>query len=894
MKKILIVEDEDIISRDIKNMIDQLGLYTSVVAHSGKQALELYRQEMPDLILMDINLTGEWDGINTAMEIRKISDIPLIYLTAYADTTTVKRAKLTQPSGYIIKPFNDTEVKTNIELALYKYHMNRKLLEREQLLSSTLTKIGLGIIKTDRLLNIQFINNVALDILCLKEDAVQGKPITSLVKIINEETDKELSFEDIIDTFSGTLSLKLHQKQIPIDLIVETIRDDDDAISYVFILRDLSEKRNIESKIWKAANILERTIQSIQTAVFITSTDFDIMDCNRAATTIFGFARDELAEKHIDILFNAAGKTTRSPIPLDKVIKNKLFYQGFETLMVRKNKQRFPAEFTVAPLIDEKFNISGWVFTVSDITQKKYYENNLKKAKIMAENANQAKTEFLTNMSHELRTPLNSIIGMTELTLGTDLTHEQKENLTIVKQASHSFLHVLNNILDFSKLEVGKVELEETNFNIHEVMKDICDLLYVQAKQKDLGFTVSIGKNVPQELWGDSYKLKQILTNLIGNAIKFTEHGRIETEICVETASADKLILHCSVKDTGIGIPHDKIDAIFESFRQIDGSMTRRYGGTGLGLAITRRLITLMGGSIWIETEQGKGSVFHFTVMFHTKQEHMPVIALENPEKKIKKSGSTGKSVLVVEDDKNTHKLLCDVLEKRGHAVFCVTNGQDALIMLDKIKFDVILMDLKMPVLDGFAATKIIRAAGHDSYLHTVPIIAITAHAGKDIKNQCYQAGMNGYIIKPIDFEKLITAVEKKYPNAVKNSGGQETVSPGKQNLINTKQILLHCKKNEINPGEFSTTLKSDLDTIYKNIKKAAGQADKYRLELLSSELKDLAAALGAELLYDDAIRIKMASRKKTMDKAMVVLEMLKPHIKQVENALAGINAKLK
>jgi PAS domain S-box-containing protein len=894
MKKILIVEDEDIISRDIKNMIDQLGLYTSVVAHSGKQALELYRQEMPDLILMDINLTGEWDGINTAMEIRKISDIPLIYLTAYADTTTVKRAKLTQPSGYIIKPFNDTEVKTNIELALYKYHMNRKLLEREQLLSSTLTKIGLGIIKTDRLLNIQFINNVALDILCLKEDAVQGKPITSLVKIINEETDKELSFEDIIDTFSGTLSLKLHQKQIPIDLIVETIRDDDDAISYVFILRDLSEKRNIESKIWKAANILERTIQSIQTAVFITSTDFDIMDCNRAATTIFGFARDELAEKHIDILFNAAGKTTRSPIPLDKVIKNKLFYQGFETLMVRKNKQRFPAEFTVAPLIDEKFNISGWVFTVSDITQKKYYENNLKKAKIMAENANQAKTEFLTNMSHELRTPLNSIIGMTELTLGTDLTHEQKENLTIVKQASHSFLHVLNNILDFSKLEVGKVELEETNFNIHEVMKDICDLLYVQAKQKDLGFTVSIGKNVPQELWGDSYKLKQILTNLIGNAIKFTEHGRIETEICVETASPDKLILHCSVKDTGIGIPHDKIDAIFESFRQIDGSMTRRYGGTGLGLAITRRLITLMGGSIWIETEQGKGSVFHFTVMFHTKQEHMPVIALENPEKKIKKSGSTGKSVLVVEDDKNTHKLLCDVLEKRGHAVFCVTNGQDALIMLDKIKFDVILMDLKMPVLDGFAATKIIRAAGHDSYLHTVPIIAITAHAGKDIKNQCYQAGMNGYIIKPIDFEKLITAVEKKYPNAVKNSGGQETVSPGKQNLINTKQILLHCKKNEINPGEFSTTLKSDLDTIYKNIKKAAGQADKYRLELLSSELKDLAAALGAELLYDDAIRIKMASRKKTMDKAMVVLEMLKPHIKQVENALAGINAKLK
>ncbi len=894
MKKILIVEDEDIISRDIKNMIDQIGLYTSVVAHSGKQALDLYRREIPDLVLMDINLTGELDGINTAMEIRKMSDVPLIYLTAYADARTVERAKLTQPSGYIIKPFNDTEVKTNIELALYKYHMNRKLLEREQLLSSTLTKIGLGIIKTDRLLNIQFINNVALHILSLKEDDVQGKPITSLVKIINEETDKELSFEDIIDTFSGTLSLKIQRKQIPIDLIVENIRDDDDAPSYVFILRDLSEKRSIESKIWKTANILERTIQSIQTAVLITSTDFRIMDCNRAANTIFDFTRDELAEKPIGMLFSVSVKNTGARIPLDKVIKNKLFYQGIETVMLRNNQQRFPAEFTVAPLIDEKFNITGWVFTVNDITQKKYFENNLRKAKIMAENANRAKTEFLTNMSHELRTPLNSIIGMTELTLGTELSREQKEYLTIVKQASHSFLHVLNNILDFSKLEVGKVELEETNFSIHDIMKDVSDLLTIQARQKNLGLKVSIDKNVPQELWGDSYKFKQILTNLIGNAIKFTEFGRIDAGICVEAASAEKITLHCSVKDTGIGIPHDKIETIFESFRQIDGSMTRKYGGTGLGLAITKRLVSLMGGSIWIETELEKGSVFHFTVNFQTKQEHMPVSADENHEKEINRFEATSKSVLVVEDDKNTHKIICDLLEKRGHAVFCVPNGQDALEMLHKIKFDLILMDLKMPVLDGFDATKIIRATGPNSYLYTVPIIAITAHAGKDIKNKCFQAGMNGYVTKPFDFDKLITAVEKKYRNSTKTGAGHTTGLKVKHELINTKQILLRCKRNEINPAEFSNNLKSDLDTIYMNIEKAATQADKYQLELLSSKLSDLAGTIGAELLHDDALRIKMASRKKTMDKAMVVLELLKPHITQIGDALDGLTAKQK
>lgn len=891
MKKILIVEDEDIISKDIKSMIDEIGLYTSLIARSGEEALSLYTQENPDLILMDVNLRCEMDGIKTAEAIKKIADVPIIYLTAYADKATVKRASRTQPSGYLLKPFNEIEVRTNIDLAIYKHYMNQKLRERERLLSSTLTKIGLGIIKTDDHLKIQFINDVALTLLCLNERNALEKNINEIMTIVDQENRKKNIDKNKINSYGDEIYVKVNGNRIPVNLFIESIEEDEKNQSFVFILRDLSEKIKIEKKIWTTANMLERIIQSIQSAVIITSKDFIIKDCNKAASKIFGYAKDELITRAIDFLYPDDSTDLYHKITLDKAIKNNLYYQAIETQLIRKNKEQFPAEFTIAPLIDNKIDISGWVLTVSDITKKKNYETILKQAKIAAEKANEAKTTFLTTMSHELRTPLNSIIGMTELTLGTELTAEQQEYLTIVKQASYSFLHVLNNILDFSKLEVDKVELEETLFKLNDIIKNIYDLLKFQIDQKKLQFSISIDPRVPKTLYGDSYRLKQILTNLVANAIKFTEFGKISVDIRLVKHNKKQITLHCMVKDTGIGIPKQKLDTIFESFRQIDGSMTRKYGGTGLGLAICKRLTLLMGGSIWVETEINKGSTFHFQVNFRLEKNNRLKRAHPVSQQQVRvinqpktADNPISRIVLVIEDDKNTQKLILDVLEKRGHCVFCVSNGKEALHLLGMVQFDIILMDLKMPLLDGIETTKIIRSEKKNVSLTNIPIIGITAYALQETEKHCIAAGMNGYIPKPIDFDTLISFVEKKYDGLIA-SINPKTPRQIKNKIFDEGLFLASCTNNK-SPHIFYKEICIKLEKLISSIKKATQHQKRSELERYASVLRALAIKIGAEALKDDALRLKIASRKKTMDKAIEIEKILSEHIIKIEDAI--------
>jgi CheY-like chemotaxis protein len=421
-----------------------------------------------------------------------------------------------------------------------------------------------------------------------------------------------------------------------------------------------------------------------------------------------------------------------------------------ETEKVIKGFQLGAIDYVTKPFKSEEL-----VSRVKTHLKLKATEEQLRQKVKELETANRAKSEFLANMSHEIRTPMNGIIGFTQLAMKTKLTTQQLNYITEIESSAKALLGIINDILDFSKIEAGKLSMERINFSLGEVLDNLFNTLGLRIKEKGLELFLNINTNVPRILVGDPLRLREILIKLTTNALKFTKRGKIVISVELIKLETSLVKLRFSVKDTGIGISSEIMATLFDAFTQADSSITRKFGGTGLGLAICKSLVNLMDGDIWIESELGKGSTFYFTAVFGLQAE-TDLSHTQNKPASLTRDSFQGKRILLVEDNYINQLVATELMKSEGLVVEIANNGKEAVTAVANNEFDAVLMDLQMPEMDGYEATRIIRENQSE-----LPIIAMTAHTMSSDKEKCMVAGMNDYVAKPIYMDILLSVLGK-------------------------------------------------------------------------------------------------------------------------------------
>jgi len=488
-----------------------------------------------------------------------------------------------------------------------------------------------------------------------------------------------------------------------------------------------------------------------------------------------------------------------------------------------------------------------------------------------AEAASEAKSRFLANISHELRTPMNAILGMVDLTLQRTTEPAARDFLETAKESADLLLALLNDLLDCAKIESGKLELEAAPFSLRRVLEQTTRVLAVRARLKGVAFSCDIPDEVPDAVTGDPLRLQQILLNLVGNGIKFTEKGEVALSARVESRSAEEACLEFAVRDTGIGIPESELDRIFQPFTQADASTTRRFGGTGLGLTISSSLIGMMGGRIRVESRPERGSTFYFTVRLPLAEE-LPAEPEAAPE--ISDRAMSSLRILLVEDNPANQKFGAYILKDRGHTVDIAENGRHALSMTQRNPYDVILMDVEMPGMDGLETTANIRAARENGEKR-VPIIAMTAHAMRGDRERCLKAGMDGYLSKPIDGREMIALIERlaagSAPGDSPRAASLEPANPVDNAVFDIQLAIKRCYNNRDMLREMVHHFFDDTDSLFPKMHSAMQDGDLVELGRLVHRLKGAVVYLGATQATEAALRVERFLRSESQTNELAV-----------------------
>ncbi len=569
-----------------------------------------------------------------------------------------------------------------------------------------------------------------------------------------------------------------------------------------------------------------------------------IESVNPAASKIFGWRREEMIGQSIELLMpDAYAKTHAGKLShYLKTGEKSIIGVGREVVGKRKNGSSFPVDLSVSEVqLGDRRVFTG---ILRDVTGRKKAEEELKASRAAAEEASRAKSEFLANMSHEIRTPMNGILGMTELTLDTELSREQREYLGLVKCSAESLMRVINEILDFSKIEAGKLALESTTFALREMVEESLQTLSIKAREKGLELTCRFHRDVPDVVVGDPGRLRQILINLVGNAIKFTERGEVKVEVSLRQASRDSVVLLLSVQDTGIGIPTEKLEGIFQPFEQADSSFTRRHGGTGLGLTICKQLCQLMGGWLWVESEPGVGSAFSFTCKLGVKT------GVENAVLQSCKESLSQKVVLVVDDNDASLSIVRELLEIAGMRTVGASSGEEALEVLrrssaNSAPIDAIIADGVMPGIGGIELAGMVR---RELGLTETPIVILSTGESRDPAAD-ERLRIHRRLFKPVRTIELIEAMttafaQERLPAESREPSGSGGCTPPSERFHLPKLRILMAEDHPVNRRvaiRFLETLGQDAKIVEDGLLAVeAFQAERFDLVFLDIQMPKL------------------------------------------------------
>src|SRR5450759_4768384 len=661
--------------------------------------------------------------------------------------------------------------------------------------------------------------------------------------------------------------------RFPAVVSVTALRDaQNEIIGYLLIGTDNTARKQVEAEQKKLDQRLRdqqfythSLIESNIDALMTTDPAGIITDVNKQMEALTGCTRDELIGAPFKNYFT---DQERAEASIKLVLREKKVSNYELTARARDGKTTV-VSYNATTFYDRDRRLQGVFAAARDVTERKRVEAELQQAKAMAETASRAKSDFLASMSHEIRTPMNAIIGIADLLAKTPLSPEQNEYVQIFRRAGDNLLNLINDILDLSKVETSQLDLERTGFSLNDLLEKVREMVAVRAYEKGLALVCEIAPKVPTDLVGDPTRLRQVLLNLLGNAIKFTESGEVALRVTPDADSSVPGALRFTISDTGIGIPGEQLGAVFERFTQADSSTTRRYGGSGLGLTISKRLVELMGGRIWVESGVGQGSVFSFAVPFEiwagaTRRAAVPVGTGPEP-------ALPALHILLVEDSPDNRTITIAYLQDTPYRVEIAENGAVACEKFTAGHYDLVLMDRQMPVMDGLTATRAIREWEHANHRPPTPIIALTASALKGDQEKCLAAGCTAYLSKPIKQEVLLQAI-KEHSIVAPRSSKEE--SSRKDTIL----VRANPKFADLIPG-FLQNRRQDVIAMLD----ALDRGDFETVESLGHGMKGAGGNYGFQAITDIGAALEQAAESADIDASRKWVGELSRYLERVE-----------